>query len=73
MCAIERDAFTSANGYPDGIVIDGIPMRDRAWLDMEITGRSAAAPTHAPGCPCESARHSTARGRRPAAPPDRHA
>ncbi len=49
MCAIERDAFSSANGYPDGIVIDGIPMRDRVWLDMEITGRSAAAPTHAPG------------------------
>ena len=49
MRAVERDAFTAANGYPQGIVVDGIPLRDRVWLDMELTGRSAAAPTRAPG------------------------
>ena len=27
--AIERDAFIPATGYPDQIVIDGIPLRDR--------------------------------------------
>lgn len=31
--AVERDAFTPANGYPEGLVIDGIPLRDRVWLD----------------------------------------
>jgi predicted N-acetyltransferase YhbS len=32
MLRVERDAFTTAQGYPDGIVIDGIPLRDRVWL-----------------------------------------
>ena len=36
MRSIERDAFTAANGYPPGIVIDGIELRDRVWLDREI-------------------------------------
>ncbi|MER7243270.1 GNAT family N-acetyltransferase [Kribbella sp. NPDC000426] len=36
MLSIERDAFTAAAGYPDGIVIDGIPLRDRVWLDQEL-------------------------------------
>ena len=36
MLRVERDAFTSASGYPDGIVIDGIPLRDRIWLDREL-------------------------------------
>lgn len=31
--AIERDAFTSAYGYPPGLLVDGIPLRDRVWLD----------------------------------------
>jgi GNAT superfamily N-acetyltransferase len=35
--AIERDAFTPDAGYPTGIVIDGIELRDRVWLDREIT------------------------------------
>jgi len=32
MRSVERDAFTASEGYPDGIVIDGIPLRDRVWL-----------------------------------------
>jgi GNAT superfamily N-acetyltransferase len=35
MLRIERDAFDAAAGYADGIVIDGIPLRDRVWLDQE--------------------------------------
>ncbi|HEY7047201.1 MAG TPA: GNAT family N-acetyltransferase [Jatrophihabitantaceae bacterium] len=36
MCSIERDAFTPATGYPDPIDIDGIPLRDRIWLDADL-------------------------------------
>jgi GNAT superfamily N-acetyltransferase len=36
MLRVERDAFTATTGYPDGIVIDGIPLRDRVWLDREL-------------------------------------
>jgi hypothetical protein len=35
MRAIERDAFTVATGYHDE-VIDGIPVRDRVWLDRAL-------------------------------------
>ncbi len=35
MRSIERDAFTPATGYPQQIVIDGIPLRDRVWLDHD--------------------------------------
>lgn len=38
MCAVERDAFTPATGYPAGIVIDGIELRDRVWLDHHLAG-----------------------------------
>jgi lactoylglutathione lyase len=34
--AIERDAFTPLVGYPAGMTIDGIPLRDRVWLDLEL-------------------------------------
>jgi lactoylglutathione lyase len=33
---IERDAFIPAAGYPDGLMIDGICLRDRVWLDLEL-------------------------------------
>lgn len=33
MRSVERDAFTSATGYPPGLLIDGIELRDRVWLD----------------------------------------
>jgi len=35
--SIERDAFTPATGYPPGIRIDGIDLRDRVWLDHQLT------------------------------------
>lgn len=31
---IERDAFTPAAGYPAELFVDGIRLRDRAWLDI---------------------------------------
>jgi GNAT superfamily N-acetyltransferase len=39
MRSIERDAFTEATGYPPGIVLDGIPLRDRVWLDRDVDQR----------------------------------
>jgi GNAT superfamily N-acetyltransferase len=33
MRSVERDAFTPATGYPHGLLIDGIELRDRVWLD----------------------------------------
>lgn len=36
MRAIERDAFTPATGYAPGILIDGIELRDRVWLDRQL-------------------------------------
>ncbi|UQU62679.1 GNAT family N-acetyltransferase [Couchioplanes caeruleus] len=36
MRAIDRDAFTPGTGYPQRIVIDGIPLRDRVWLDYDL-------------------------------------
>jgi lactoylglutathione lyase len=34
MRTIERDAFTPALGYPQGLTVDGIPLRDRVWLSI---------------------------------------
>ena len=36
LLSVERDAFAPATGYPDPIMIDGIPLRDRVWLSMEL-------------------------------------
>ena len=36
MRSVERDAFTPANGYPSGIEVDGIELRDRVWLDLRL-------------------------------------
>lgn len=33
---VQRDAFTAAQGYRDGIVIDGIPLRDQVWLSQDL-------------------------------------
>ncbi len=43
MLSVERDAFTPATGYPEPIVIDGIPLRDRVWLSRDLShdGRSS--------------------------------
>ena len=37
LLAIERDAFTPASGYEQPIAIDGVPLRDRVWLDQVLT------------------------------------
>jgi GNAT superfamily N-acetyltransferase len=37
MLSVERDAFTPETGYPPpAIVIDGIELRDRVWLDYRL-------------------------------------
>jgi GNAT superfamily N-acetyltransferase len=36
MLAIERDAFTPADGYPSGLMADGLPVRDRVWLTLAL-------------------------------------
>jgi len=36
MRSIERDAFTAQTGYPENVYIDGIPLRDRVWLDRIV-------------------------------------
>jgi GNAT superfamily N-acetyltransferase len=34
--SVDRDAFTPATGYPSRILIDGIELRDRVWLDQPV-------------------------------------
>jgi GNAT superfamily N-acetyltransferase len=41
---VERDAFAAAEGYPDGIVIDGIPLRDRVRLSVSLQAGRARRP-----------------------------
>jgi lactoylglutathione lyase len=36
MRTIERDAFTPAVGYSAGLMIDGIRLQDRVWLDLQL-------------------------------------
>lgn len=36
MRSVERDAFTESSGYPPGTQADGIPLRDRVWLDIQL-------------------------------------
>jgi predicted N-acetyltransferase YhbS len=36
LCRVERDAFTPASGYPPGLRVDGIELRDRVWLDRPV-------------------------------------
>ena len=43
MRSVERDAFGPATGYPPGIRVDGIELRDRVWLDRPVPGELAAA------------------------------
>lgn len=43
---IERDFFNPARGYPEGIVENGIPLRDMVWMDLTLwpeRSRSATA------------------------------
>jgi GNAT superfamily N-acetyltransferase len=34
--SLERDAFAPETGYPERIMIGGIPLRDRVWLDQTL-------------------------------------
>lgn len=34
--SVERDVFTPAAGYEPGLLIDGIELRDRVWLDRKL-------------------------------------
>ena len=34
--SVERDAFGPGSGYPPGLEIDGIALRDRVWLDRAV-------------------------------------
>ena len=43
MRSVERDAFTPATGYPPGLLIDGIELRDRVWLDREVVAATRRA------------------------------
>jgi len=36
---IDRDAFDAASGYEPGLRIDGIPLRDRVWFDLDLAAR----------------------------------
>jgi ribosomal protein S18 acetylase RimI-like enzyme len=36
MLRVERDVFGPEQGYADGIVVEGIPLRDRVWLDRAL-------------------------------------
>ena len=36
LLSIDRDAFTPATGYHEPISIDGVPLRDRVWLDQDL-------------------------------------
>jgi lactoylglutathione lyase len=40
MRSVERDAFTPSVGYPEGMVVDGILLRDRVWLDLDLNGQT---------------------------------
>lgn len=34
---IERDFFSSARGYPEGMMENGSPLRDMVWMDQLLT------------------------------------
>jgi len=36
MRSIDRDAFTAATGYEPETIVDGIELRDRVWLDLDL-------------------------------------
>ena len=38
MRSVERDAFTPATGYDEGLQVDGVELRDRVRLDRAIAG-----------------------------------
>jgi len=49
MRSIERDAFTGAAGYPSGSEIEGISLRDRVWLDLQLESPGQSDPQRGMG------------------------
>jgi RimJ/RimL family protein N-acetyltransferase len=45
MRSVERDAFTPASGYPPGLSVDGVSLRDRVWLDRPVASGTGASGT----------------------------
>ena len=41
LSSVERDYFVPSRGYPTGLVADGIRVRDRVWLDLDLTSAPA--------------------------------
>ena len=41
--SVDRDAFSPATGYPEAVEIDGIPLRDRVWLDLDVDAEAEHA------------------------------
>ena len=37
MYKIVRDAFGPSTGYPEGTIVDGIPLRDQVLFDLDLT------------------------------------
>jgi ribosomal protein S18 acetylase RimI-like enzyme len=37
---VERDAFTTADGYAEDLTIDGIPLQDRVWLELALESQA---------------------------------
>jgi ribosomal protein S18 acetylase RimI-like enzyme len=35
---VDHDIFTETAGYPPGLAVDGIPLRDRVWFERTFTG-----------------------------------
>jgi ribosomal protein S18 acetylase RimI-like enzyme len=36
LARVERDFFSPARGYPEGLEENGIPLRDMVWMDQEL-------------------------------------
>ena len=36
MFQVVQDAFGPEAGYPEGLLLDGIPLRDQVWLELDL-------------------------------------
>jgi ribosomal protein S18 acetylase RimI-like enzyme len=36
LAQVERDFFTTERGYPEGLLENGIPVRDMVWMDQQL-------------------------------------
>ena len=51
MYRIVQDAFGPSTGYPDGLLLDGIPLRDQVWLELDLGRRGRSLTTGADSVP----------------------